>query len=234
MSDDVASGLFSTYAENKMWDLLKSHDDEVGSHFTGDRKGRSLTDCITYVRKVLIYAYEQVGNKEIADAIRKTPADGVPLALYLTSIGWHAHYWNPDVKNPRDKDSEHPVSYKKVLATGKYYSVPVSGLVVDYNKQDKTPKKELVTAPSPSVPRYVDVPADNMKIFERVSKVKFACCLARGGMHTFLFSYGMVFEVHWMEEGTRLYERSAFYAYGWNSGLLLTPPDSTFTSDEIK
>jgi hypothetical protein len=70
--------------------------------------------------------------------------------------------------------------------------------------------------------------------FDRFSQVKFAYGLARGGRHTFLCSYGMIFEVHWESIGADLYERSAFYYYPWLSGVMVTPPDATFDSDRIK
>lgn len=80
----------------------------------------------------------------------------------------------------------------------------------------------------------VTVSDENLNILERVSKVKFAFGIARGGFHTFLFSYGEVFEVHWDQIGTGLYGKKAFKDYEWLSGALIVPPDSNFTSNEIK
>jgi len=80
----------------------------------------------------------------------------------------------------------------------------------------------------------VTVSSDNLAILETVSKVKFAYGIARGATHTFLFSYGEVFEVHWEHEGAKLYGSRSFKDYNWFSGALIIPPDSTFTSEEIK
>ena len=75
-----------------------------------------------------------------------------------------------------------------------------------------------------------------MNAFNELSKVKFGYLIFYGGDHTALFSYGMVFEVHWGGCGTGLYERSPFYGYPatsklpWLSGIVLLPPDSGFSA----
>ena len=214
VSDTTRQLTFSEWAEKKLWDLYKDHGDEVGSHYPGDRRGNRLTDCITYVHNVIEYAYERIGRKDIADAIHKLSKEGMPLADYLINIGWKGHYWNPDVKNPRDRLAEHPFSYKQALSTGNYYRVAVSGYIVNYNPTEgaqPTPKTQAA--------------------FDRFSKVRFAYGIAKGGVHTFLLSYGMVFEVHWDRIGEGLYETRPFYYFPWLSGLVLTPPDSDFSSD---
>lgn len=244
---DVTNGIFSDYCYDKMWDLFKTPEDEVGSEFPGNKAGRSITNCIIYVTNVLMYGHEKIGRSDRnarINQIGKVEQDGTKLAKFLVDeIGWKAHYWNPDVEHPRDKKDEHPFSYKKALKTKSYYELPLSGLIVDYNKQDKTPKRVWISSGinipiTPTIgvplPMPVEVSADNTAILEKLSKVKFAFGIARGGYHTFLFSYGEVFEVHWMAEGARLYGKVAFEKYEWLSGALIIPPDSTFTSDEIK
>src|SRR5580765_434474 len=110
------------------------------------------TDCIIYVRNVLEYAYEKIGRKDISDRIHAMPKDGgVALASYLVSLGWRAHYWNPDVRHPRDGDSEHPDSYKKAVAKRMYYGITVSGFIVNYNLQDKSVHNEWILIPSPDL-----------------------------------------------------------------------------------
>jgi hypothetical protein len=158
----------------------------------------------------------------------------MPLAGYLVNQGWKAHYWNPDTKRPNDNTrfrSEHPVTYQNAIRTHTYYGVTVSGFVVDYKPTYVPPRKQTwsewwhnIQPPSQMTPKRMDA-------FNRLSGVKFAYGLARGGYHTFLFSYGMVFEVHWGAEGDDLYKRSAFYDFEFLSGLIFTPPDATFTSD---
>jgi len=145
---DVTNGIFSDYCHFQMKELFKTPEDEVGSKFTGNKRGRSITNCIIYVSNVLMYAHEKIGRPDRVETIRKigkVGQDGSKLAKYLVEeIGWKSHYWNADVNNEREGDSEHLVSYKQVLNKKHYLpntiNLPVSGLIVDYNKQNKTTK----------------------------------------------------------------------------------------------
>jgi hypothetical protein len=202
----------TNHAHAKMWDLYQNHDHEVGSQYAGDRSGKQATDCITYVQNVLRYAYTAVKEPEVSRRINF--AKGTDLAAYLVKLGWKACYWNPDVRSPSDGASEHPFSYQQAVKTGKYYGIKVTSFAVDYNLQAPTAK-----APN------------NTRIFRKLSFLKFAYGIARGGYHTFLYSFGTVFEVHWDQIGTGLYEKSPFYTYEWLSGLLLVPPDASFVGD---
>jgi hypothetical protein len=74
---------------------------------------------------------------------------------------------------------------------------------------------------------------ENLAVFENLKQIKFAYGVNRGGQHCFLLSYGEVVEAHWDKEAPVLYGRTPFYGYEWNSGVLLTPPDSSFTSRSI-
>ena len=199
---DVTNGVFSNYCFDKMTDLFANHNNEAGSDFTGDKRGKAITNCVIYVMRVLMYGHEKIGLAEVVNKLKEMfpRQDGMELSKYLTtSLGWKAHYWNPDVWNPRDKLSEHIVSYKQVLNTKKYYGVPVSGLIVGYNKQDKTPKSETIwipTIPTPigtiPLPTTITIPADHLEIFEKLKQVSFAVGVNKGGTHCFLLSYGEV------------------------------------------
>jgi hypothetical protein len=194
------------YLEAKLWDLFKSHDNEVGREFPGDKRGRTLTDCYIYARNVLMDAYQNIGRGDIAAAIGAIPQEnGTQLAKYLASIGWRTYYWNPDVRNPRDGSSEHPTSYQDAKRTGNYYGIHVDDYVINYHR----------TNPAT---------ANDMTAFNEFSNVRFAFAIARGGTHNFMYSNGMTFEVHWDQEGQNLYERKSFYNFNWLSGLMLTPP----------
>lgn len=216
---------FSEHAEKRMWDLLKDYGSQVGSQraaylrrngLPDDTRGKTPTDCITYVIDVLKYAFTQTGQQAVARKVGGLGTYGTALAAYLTTVRWNAHYWNPDVNNPPDNDREHPFSYALALKTRKYYGIPLSGYIVDYRPTEVAPPKKKT--------------ARDGAAFDEFKKVKFAYGLARGGRHTFLCSYGMVYEVHWEEIGDKLYERSDFYNFVWNSGVVVTPPDATFTS----
>ena len=60
--------------------------------------------------------------------------------------------------------------------------------------------------------------------------MKFAYGIVRLDVHTFLYSYGEVFEVHWKNIDD-VYQKSSFWNYEWRAGLMTTPPDSGFSSD---
>lgn len=243
--DPLGQKSLSDHGYDKLIELFFNHDHEVGSRFGGDKRGRSDTNCIIYVRNVLEYAYKKIGRRDVADRIHSMPKDGMPLATYLTtSLGWSAHYWNPDVRHPRDGAAEHPQSYKNAIANRTYSGVTVSGFIVNYNLQDKRTRREWIWTPAPGgiipgvpiipIPTPITVGGDNLGAFNRFKNVKLAYGLARGATHTFLYSLGDIYEVHWTEERDNLYERSPFYSYEWLSGLMITPPDSGFVSEDRK
>jgi hypothetical protein len=221
---------FSEYAEAKMWDLLKDEQNQVGTKYTGPAAaavGKVRTDCITYVMNVLSYAFEQTGRSDIATGVRSNSKKGTKLAQYLVSQGWNAYYWNPDVRNPRDRRSEHVVSYQNTKRHGAYYTVPVKGFIIDYNLTPVAPRGFLEKL-------YKEERIADMTAFNALSKIKFGYLVLKGGDHTALFSYGMVFEVHWGGCGKGLYERQPFFGYPpttlpWLSGVVVLPTDSGFS-----
>jgi hypothetical protein len=233
---DVTSGALTNFCYDKMWQLFRSHDNEVGSEFKGARKNRAITNCVIYVFNVLSYGLEKLGRKEVVKQLKVMfpRQDGMELSKYLVTLGWKAHYWNPDVFKPRDGLSEHIVSFQKALSSGQYYGVTLSGLIVGYNKQEKTRTEHRgwIWPFGEDVKVSTEDPA-NVAVFNDLKKVKFAVGINKGGTHCFLMSYGEVIEVHWADEGAKLYGKTDFYGYEWNSGILITPPDSSFTSRSI-
>lgn len=91
---DVTNGIFSDHCYNRMWELFKTPEDEVGSKFNGDKQGRSITNCIIYVSNVLMYGHEKISRPDRVEEIRKigkVEQDGTKLAKYLVGeIGWKA------------------------------------------------------------------------------------------------------------------------------------------------
>lgn len=252
---DVTSGVFSSYRYEKMWDLFRNHNNEVGVKFPGSRVGKSLTSCIIYVSNVLIYAHQKIGFSDTSYRVQRIEQigideqDGTKLAKYLVNeVGWKAHYWNPDVSDKsRDGTSEHSSSYKDmVVARSSYYYIPISGTIINYNRVNKNTKTVwssvpvitgppmFGTVPHINIPVPSSVSTDNLAILKKLSEVKFAFGIARGGYHTFLVSNGEVFEVHWDQIGVKLYGRKAFKDYEFLSGAIIITPDSSFTSDAIK
>lgn len=62
----------------------------------------------------------------------------------------------------------------------------------------------------------------------KLKRVRFGVGVSKGGRHTWLFSLGWVYEVHWDQIGPSLYEKSSFETYGWLSGAIVLPPDVVF------
>lgn len=212
---------FSEHAEAKMWQLMKDFASQVGSHYAGPAAGKSPTDCITYCRQVLEYAFTQLNEPDHVKGVHDRYEKGTDLARYLVGLGWKAYYWNPDVLHPSDGQSEHPFSFTLVKRSNAYYGIPVSGTIINYNPTPQ-PSGGGCSGSRPATPVSMDA-------FNKFSQVRFAYGLARGGMHTFLLSYGMVFQVHWDKIGAGLYERSAFFGFDWLSGLVVVPIDAHFT-----
>jgi hypothetical protein len=249
---NVVSGIFSRHCYNKMLGLFNKHDDEVGSESDAAkspsaRRGRKLTNCFIYVYNVLNYAYTQSGKLEAAKSLKPIliggngfkANNGTRLAKHLVSLGWKAHYWNPDVFDPRDKDifdrfnpyyrDEHSTSFLTAKNTKKYYGVSVSGMIVGYNKTKRStwshPFDGEVKKPSK---------AKNIAAFNDFTKVEFAVGIARGATHCFLVSKGKVREVHYDQSDPKtLYGTKIFRVYEYLSGIVLTPPDSTYQSRPI-
>jgi RHS repeat-associated protein len=194
---------------SKMWDLFKHHNNEVGSEFRGDRRGRDITNCYMYAEKVLMYAYSQIGRPDVVARIKQGWKDpdgkgqfGPGLAKYLVSLGWSTYYWNPDVKNPSDGMQYHKDEWRILQKGGTYYGIGVDRYVVDYRL------------------------GKNRAAYDELMDFRFGFGLARGGVHNYLYSTGQILEVHWKNEGPDdLYGHSYFHNWSWQSGLILVPPD---------
>jgi hypothetical protein len=233
---DVKSGVLTDYCYSKMQALYLHHDHEVGSEFKGNRRKRAITNCIIYIFNILNHGYNKLGRNDVLESLKKMfpRQDGMELAKYLVRQGWKAHYWNPDVFKPRDGQSEHVVSFKTAVDSGLYYGVTLSGLIVGYNKQDKFKIEHRGWFwPFGEDVKVSTEDPENVAIFQDLKTVKFAIGINRGGTHCFALSNGSVIEVHWADEGAKLYGKTDFYGYEWNSGVLLTPPDSSFASRSI-
>jgi hypothetical protein len=164
---------YNDYALDKIQTLLDTRADQVGRLYEGDKTGKGQTDCITFVMQVLVYAYEKLGLKEVAQAVKNRAKKGTALAEYLvTKRTWKAHYWNPDTRHPGDNDNEHPYSYLLAVKHKRYYKIPLAGAIIDYNptplRKNQTQAKTIALAHFKLVP--------------------FAVGIARGGVaHLFVF-----------------------------------------------
>ncbi len=111
-NDYLGEQSLSSLLKTRMLYLYNNHSTECGTEYENPPEGFTLTNCIIYCTTVIEWAYNQLGKKDIAKKISTMAHDGIELAKYLNSIGWVSIYWNPDVRIPRDGDSEHPDSYR--------------------------------------------------------------------------------------------------------------------------
>ena len=170
--------------------------------------------------------YEATGQLALYESIQAEALDanlkGTELAKVLVRHGWQAWYTNPDTsyKGPEDApDGEHSYSNHVAQAAGTYYDVPLSGSLVD---TEKNPDR-LATLES----------------------LPFFLMVSRGGMHVTAGLDGQINELARNEgpDSTVIYQDplrdiTDIYAeiYGggeegqhkarhlWGSGLILLPP----------
>jgi RHS repeat-associated protein len=204
---------FSDYAIEKMEDLYSNHSHQTGSR--SGETGKAKTDCITYVMQVLVYAFQKVSDEQAAQSVRQKANKGTELAAYLVrEKGWKAYYWNPDICN-RATNDENISTYNYAKKYNKYYygQTPLSALRVNYQP----------------IPGSTEVKND--QAWAELSKIEFGFGSGGGGVHTWLFRRGDVYEVHWSErsDSPTLYEKSSLRnkapnAKTWGSGIIVTPP----------
>ncbi|WBS00605.1 hypothetical protein OU994_20070 [Pseudoduganella sp. SL102] len=215
---------FSDDAYKKMIDLYNNHAHECGIRIISLHPGKVATDCITYVINVLSYAFERNDDKLTASKVRTLGKYGTELAAYLVSDhGWKAVYLNPDANHPRDKDYEHVKTYKEVKAKLPYYKIPIAHLVVNYTPTAQA-DPNFVSFKGKGMSSEPTVEDDSQ--MAELKKIKFGVGISRGGQHTWLYSTGLVYEVHLDKIGAELYEKTDIELFDWLSGAIIIPPDA--------
>ncbi len=226
------SALFSDYAKTKLLDLYKDHPNEVGSVLRQSDPTKyatyKATDCITYVLNVLAYAFEQSGDHTTSRSVwsyGKKPSDGKFYGSLLAQKLISHHHWvgiyiNPDVVHPRDAANEHNFSHYVVNNKCHYYQIPVKYKVVNYSPTSTThvSYQQLVPGKGKTKLNAIDITT--------LQKLKFGFGLSRGGMHTWVYSEGYIYEVHWDQIGSGLYEKTKLEDFPWLSGVIIVPPDA--------
>jgi hypothetical protein len=214
---------FEDYAYEKMLDLYNNHNNEVGSELfkmdPSKYSGKDITNCIIYSINTIEYAFTKTGNLNAAKEARRLIGEsGVVLArLLVKKYGWKGVYFNADVKHPSDGDDEHVDAHRQLSKHCEYYNVPVEYKVINYRPTKKTNINfQKLWKKSVTKLNKIDIAG--------LSNIKYGFCCARGGMHTFLFSYGDVYEVHWSQIGKDLYERTPLKDYMWVDGIIVIPP----------
>lgn len=215
---------FSDYAQEKMTDLYKNHSHEVGRELkkVHPEKYKELeaTDCITYALNVISYAFKASGNAAAAKHVWGLGKHGSELAKYLVNAhGWKGVYINPDNVHPVDAQSEHTYSSYLASKSCRYYQVPLHFRVENYST---TPRSHSAFQ---KLNKNAGITTLNKVDIASLEQVKFGFGLSRGGMHTWVYSKGNVYEVHWDEIGENLYEKTALRQFPWLSGAIVVPSD---------
>jgi hypothetical protein len=214
---------FSDYAKEKLLNLYKNHSHEVGSQLKklnlDKYSSYESTDCITYVLNVISFAFKNIGDTDAAKRSWHLGSHGTKLAEYLVrNHNWKGIYVNPDINHPLDADMEHVFSNHIASKQCKYYNIPLEYKVTNYSITSKTNSafrklnKKKVTA------------LDTINI-SSLELIKFGFGVSRGGKHTWLFSEGYVYEVHWDSIDPGLYEATSLRNFEWLSGAIVVPYD---------
>jgi hypothetical protein len=197
--------------------------------------GYKLTDCTIYVKNVISYAYEQIGDSTTA-ALLRAPKMGLSLFQFLVDKkGWTGIYWNPDVLRPRDGDPDHVDTYITVMRPPGHYHVEWKRTKIDIkvNKDhvvnfEPTPKDEA----QPFRKRLKDAglsnPAPTTDLFRALTQVRFGAVLGSAGWHLALLMSGQAYDVYYFAgpNAKNLYGKEPFkkWASSWCSGVVVVPP----------
>ncbi len=169
------------------------------------------TDCITFVLNVLRETYKDAGDGITADNLisygmasrggSKKKFYGDLLAKTLVEKHkWKAIYLTPDRFHPSDGNKEHTYATHLVMKSCRYSDIPVSYTAIDYNPLPKTHRKFQTLFPFKA--RRL-----NLVDLKVLNGIKFGFGISRRGLHTWLFSKGWIYEVHWDQVGSKLYEK---------------------------
>ena len=115
--------LFTTLSGHALHNTLmlyKDHEHEVGREIASQYPDKVVTDCITYSLNVLKYAYNMMGEEDIAKKLGRLGGFGMNVASYLRTLGWKAIYWNQDINHPSDADDEHVAAWKEYQKSETY------------------------------------------------------------------------------------------------------------------
>ena len=225
---DGTMPFFATAAATAARRMDEAHDKAIEERGYGVYYGNRLKDatdwpgaipldCTSFVLEILKQAFKAAGMQDewsrvFAEALKNSGSSGfkgIELMKSLERSGWSGHYWNPDVKNPRDNGDEHPWSYVLATRNDSYYGLPVDmgQAIINYNLTDSDEPQS-----SPGM--------------EALKEVPFALLAAKGGMHMGAVIYGQVYEFHWSTGATSKAVITAvpLTEWDWLSGAVVVPP----------
>lgn len=119
---------------------------------------------------------------------------------------------------------EHTFSYGVVKARKTYYGIKVEDSITGYRPTERgTPGPNVFGPPFGAEPKPTALSVKRLAAFG--DQVKFAYGMTRGADHTFLFSKGSVYEVHWDKPpgSPELFQATPLMQWPWESGIILVP-----------
>lgn len=206
------------------------------SKYPGFYQGYRVTDCITFVWRVLNETYTQLGRPDIPKALLNVARVkrhgrltkdlyGDLLAKALVDLyGWTAIYLTPDQNRPRDGIHDHIKNARSVQKHCIHASIPVKYFVFDYGPTSRN-NKNFASFTLGEETNFNEI---GMK---SLMTIPFGFGLSSKGIHTWLFSEGKVFEVHWADQSPYVHEVHWLSGFEWNSNLLVVPPDGMRTAN---
>lgn len=230
-------GMFSEDAQKLMIKRSSDYHNKIGASYDvsnnpGDYSKYEVTDCATFVIRVLKDAFKANGQPDIAkqlvtDSLAKRGKDGkfkfygdMLTKKLINDLKWKAIYITPDRFHPDDGNERYTYTTAIVNKTCMFRDIRVDYFVFDYRPS------------TPSTPYfqtlYSHKPARQLNAIglAELKKIKFGYGISRGGFHTWLYSDGYVYEVHRDKIGSELYDKTAIEDFIWNSSLIVVPPDS--------
>lgn len=211
--------------ERAIKDKMQAHVSAIstrgyGTHY-GDhsgyqpKPGQSLTksSCVVWAMECAEAAFNGAGQGVIWQGIARTTRAAqlrgtVLVDALVRTAGWTGIYWNPDTRNPADRQDEHPYSYGVARRQSTYYRIPVRDFVVNYS------------------PTAGGSTALDLSGHKKLEQVPFWIGCARGGRHVFCGTRGLVSEFHWNAgpSNPKAIENVPLRGYGWLSGIICVPP----------
>jgi len=209
-------------AEKKLNAWNKGHDPLTSSP--------EVTDCILYVRRYLVRLTDELASPGTKEAVRMsweahlkvdlqtlekgklgTPGRGMGVITALRQLGWTVIYYN--VNGAMDAEYKKVAKLGYVSPEGKASVRGLDGKPV--RVRSKVDKMWAGTGTSLTT-----------KQLERLANAPFVVGAQDFGYHTYLVSYGSVFEAHWAAEpnSPNVVERSDPKTFITGSGVLAIPP----------
>jgi hypothetical protein len=193
--------------------------------------GFKLTDCITYAKNVIEWAYRQQGDVATANRV---PRLGISLFEFLVNEkDWKGIYWNCDVSRPKDGQVHHVDAYIKVKKTGRYkiagkytLDVPITASVLQFKPTSSAVQPRHYRSRISS--QGLTLPVVTTGLLRNLKRARFGVILGKAGDHNALLLSGVVYEVNYCvgPNSPYLYHRGPFekWAETWGSGIVVVAP----------